>query len=62
VVQYVRRGEEWVVRTTRDLDAMLKCEAFGLEISLSDVYALVDVADDAEDEPSDPEEESTSDG
>jgi len=60
-VQYVRRGEEWVVRTTTDLDAKLKCEAFELEISLSDVYALVDF-DDAENEPNASEAESTSDG
>lgn len=62
VVQYVRRGEEWVVRTTRDLDAMLKCEAFGLEISLSDVYALVDFADEAENAPTASRTESTLDG
>jgi len=62
VVQYVRRGEEWVVRTTRDLDAMLKCEAFGLEISLSDVYALVDFADEAENAPTASGTESTLDG
>ncbi len=62
VIQYVRRGEEWVVRTTTDLDARLQCEAFGLEISLSDVYALVDFADEAENEPDASEAESTSDG
>jgi Uma2 family endonuclease len=42
VTQYVRQGDEWIVRSVRDREAVLQCEALDIELSLSDIYALVD--------------------
>jgi Uma2 family endonuclease len=42
VTQYVRRGDEWVVRSAADRDAHLRCDALDVELSLDAIYALVD--------------------
>jgi Uma2 family endonuclease len=45
VTQYVRRGDEWVVRSVADRDARLRCNALDLELSSDAIYALVDTDD-----------------
>lgn len=46
VVQYIRRGDEWVVRPVSGRDATLLCEAFDIDLDLSNMYALVDLTGD----------------
>lgn len=45
VTQYVRRGDEWVVRSVVDRDARLRCDALDIELPLDAIYALVDTDD-----------------
>jgi Uma2 family endonuclease len=45
VTQYVRRGDEWVVRSVADRDARLRCDALDVELPLDAIYALVDTDD-----------------
>jgi Uma2 family endonuclease len=47
VTQYVRRGDEWVVRSVKGRDATLRCEALDLEVSLDAIYALVETEEKA---------------
>lgn len=42
ITQYVRQGDEWIVRSVRDRDATLRCEALDVELALDAVYALVE--------------------
>lgn len=46
VIQYVRRGDEWIVRPVTGLESTLRCDAFGIDLDLSDLYVLVDVTGD----------------
>jgi Uma2 family endonuclease len=55
VTQYVRRGDEWVVRSVADRDAPLRCDALDVELSMDAIYALVDT-DDASADPDDPDD------
>ncbi|MGI9175344.1 MAG: Uma2 family endonuclease [Rhodothermales bacterium] len=43
VTQYVRDGADWRVRFVRGLDASLQSEHFGVEIPVTDLYALVEL-------------------
>jgi len=54
LVQYIRRGDDWIVRTFDALDDTVRCDAFDVNLALTDVYALVDFTNspDAEDETS----------
>jgi Uma2 family endonuclease len=53
VTQYVRRGDEWIVRSVKGRDATLHCKALDLEVSLEAIYALVETENqDAEPESS----------
>jgi Uma2 family endonuclease len=45
VTQYVRRDDEWVVRSVADRDARLRCDALDVELPLDAIYALVDTDD-----------------
>lgn len=54
VTQYVRQGDEWVVRSAADRDAHLRCDALDVELSLDAIYALVDT----EESPSEPDTDS----
>lgn len=45
ITQYVRRGDEWVVRSVADRDARLRCDALDVELPLDAIYALVDTDD-----------------
>lgn len=45
VTQYVRRGDEWMVRSVADRDARLRCDALDVELTLDAIYALVDTDD-----------------
>jgi len=45
VTQYVRRDDEWVVRSVTGRDATLRSDALDLELSLEVIYALVDTDD-----------------
>jgi Uma2 family endonuclease len=47
VTQYVRQGNEWIVRPIKGRDATLHSEALTLEISLEAIYALVGPGEDA---------------
>ena len=42
VTQYVRDGADWRVRFVRGLDASLQSAHFGVEIPMTDLYALVE--------------------
>ncbi|PSQ86815.1 MAG: hypothetical protein BRD42_03840 [Bacteroidetes bacterium QS_3_64_15] len=42
ITQYVRQDDEWVVRSVRNREAVLRCEALGIELDMDDIYALVD--------------------
>jgi Uma2 family endonuclease len=42
LLQHVRRGEEWVIRIFRGRDASVHCDAFDVDVALTDVYDLVD--------------------
>jgi Uma2 family endonuclease len=53
ITQYVRQGDDWVVRSVRNRDATLHCEALDVTLSLDDLYALVDVEQAAPDEEKD---------
>ncbi|MFB6097616.1 MAG: Uma2 family endonuclease [Salinibacter sp.] len=54
ITQYVRQGDDWIVRSVRDRDAALRCEALDVALSLDDIYALVEVEEDSSsDEPAD---------
>lgn len=58
ITQYVRKGDEWVVRSVTGRDAVLHCEALGLELSLEAVYTLVETEEgEAETAESSSEEE-----
>jgi len=48
VTQYVRRDDEWIVRSVTGRDGTLRCDALDLDLSLGAVYDLVDT-DDAPD-------------
>lgn len=50
ITQYVRQGDEWIVRSVRDRDGILRCEALNVELALDDVYALVET-EETEDAP-----------
>lgn len=52
ITQYVRKGEEWVVRSLKGRDAVLQCEALELEVSLEAVYALIDTEEEVPDSQS----------
>jgi Uma2 family endonuclease len=45
ITQYVRRDDEWIVRSVTGRDATLRGEALDLELSLEAIYALVDTDD-----------------
>jgi Uma2 family endonuclease len=47
VTQYVRRGDEWIVRSVKSRDATLRCETLDLEVSLEAIYALVETEAEA---------------
>jgi Uma2 family endonuclease len=47
VTPYVRRGDEWIVRSVEGRNATLRCEALDLEGSLDAIYALVEMEADA---------------
>ena len=49
VTQYVRQGDEWIVRPQKGRDAVLHCETLDLEISLEAIYVLVEPGEDARD-------------
>jgi Uma2 family endonuclease len=49
LTQYVRQGDDWIVRSFRDRDATLRCEALDLDLSLGALYTLVDPASASED-------------
>ncbi len=51
ITQYVRQGDEWIVRSLKGRDAALRCEALNLELSLEAIYALVDTEDTTDNEP-----------
>jgi Uma2 family endonuclease len=55
ITQYVRQGDDWVVRSVRDRDATLRCEALDVELTLDDIYALVEFEEDAAEEESEDE-------
>ena len=42
ITQYVRQDDEWVVRSVRNREAVLRCEALDIELDMDDIYALVD--------------------
>lgn len=42
ITQYVRRGDEWIVRSVTGRDAVLRSEALDLDVALEAVYDLVD--------------------
>ena len=42
VTQYVRRGDEWVVRSVSGRDAVLHCESLDVDLPLDAVYDLVE--------------------
>ena len=42
ITQYVRQDDKWVVRSVRNREAVLRCEALGIELDMDDIYALVD--------------------
>jgi len=46
----VRQDDEWVVRSVRDREAVLRCEALDIELAMDDIYALVET-EEAEDAP-----------
>lgn len=50
IIQYIRRGDEWIVRLVTGLDATLRCKAFGINLDLADIYALVDMTGDEADD------------
>ncbi len=41
VMQYIRRGETWILQGVMGLDAVVQSDSFGLAIPLQDIYALV---------------------
>lgn len=46
IVQYMRRGEDWIVRPVRGLDATLHSEHLDVELALEAIYALVEFPDE----------------
>jgi hypothetical protein len=50
ITQYVRQDDEWVVRSVRNREAVLRCEALDIELAMDDIYALVET-EEAEDAP-----------
>ena len=42
ITQYVRQDDEWVVRSVRNREAVLRCETLDIELDMDDIYALVD--------------------
>lgn len=52
VTQYVRKGDEWIVRSRKGRDATLHCEALDLAVSLEAIYALVNPEADVPSEAS----------
>lgn len=53
ITQYVRQGDDWIVRSVRNRDATIRCEALDVSLTLGDIYALVDFEGTAPDEPTD---------
>jgi Uma2 family endonuclease len=53
ITQYVRRGDEWIVRSITGRDAVLRSEALDLDLALDAIYDLVETAPEAAD-PDDP--------
>ncbi len=53
LTQYVRRGDEWIVRSVKGREAALHCEFLDLDLSLDAVYSLVET------ESQNPESESS---
>jgi len=47
ITQYVRQGDDWIVRSVRDRDATLRCEALDVTLSLDDIYALVEFEEES---------------
>lgn len=56
LTQYVRRGDEWIVRSIKDRDAVIHCQALDVEISMDDIYALVETEETQAPAPSDHDE------
>lgn len=50
ITQYVRQGNDWVVRSVRDRGATVHCQALDVELTLDDIYALVEFEEVAEEE------------
>jgi len=50
ITQYVRRGDEWIVRSITGRDAILHSEALDLDLALENVYDLVETEPEAEPE------------
>ena len=46
IIQYIRRGDDWIVRPVTGFDATLRCEAFDINLDLSDIYALIEMDDE----------------
>lgn len=57
ITQYVRKGDEWVVRFVTGRDAVLHCEALGLELPLENIYTLVETEKDETETPASSSEE-----
>lgn len=47
ITQYVRQGDDWIVRSVRNRDATLRCEALDVSLSLDDIYALVELEEES---------------
>lgn len=45
IIQYIRRGDDWIVRPVTGLEATLHCEAFDINLDLSDIYVLIEMDD-----------------
>ena len=57
ITQYVRRGDEWIVRSITGRDAVLHSEALDLNLPLETVYDLVET----EQEPAEPDDPAAND-
>jgi Uma2 family endonuclease len=57
ITQYVRRGDEWIVRSIAGRDAVLHSEALDLDLALEAVYDLVET----DPEPTDPDDAAAND-
>lgn len=45
LTQYVRRGDEWIVRSVRDRGTVLHSHALDIAIPMEAIYALVETED-----------------